>query len=750
MSLNSLGMGFAFTAVDLASGVMANLRKNFIGLETAAGQSTGNVDKMISKVAAGLTSGFVAAGAAIGTYKLAKKYAEVEASLAQVEIVTHGTVEEMKALEGFALNAAKKLGVMPLEAIEGMQQLGQQGYKVAEIMEMLPQLMKFAAAGHISIAQSTDIASQSMKAFELHLEDMPIALDQIVKAADTFTMEVSDLQIGLARASGGAGLFKASLTDTLTLFGLVKEILHSTELSGTAVSIIFERLANPKYNRFLEAKGIKLIDPQTQRYRSTLDVMTDLLTMLDKMSEPDQGALITRVFGSHGVKGMNALLSQFRLGVKTADGTIVRGADALKARMEDIAIAEGTVERASKIALATFEGSANRAKASWESLVIKIGKPFKTAWQPQLDKLSDFLDKLGDKIDKMDEGKLNRIANGVIVAAGALGTLAATSLVGAIWPMLTRGVVLIGGALGSMVEVIVGIFTGMFGWILIPIIVAIGAAVFAVKKNLGGMGDAWDRLVARFGGFGNAIGGVTTYLSGLWDAFSEGFSEIMNDPFFTSTWTALADSIDMIQRSIGEIFGGMTELGTPGETMKAIFVFIGKTVASIVMFVARMGVVMIRVVAWFMMLIAIVKPFLVWVWEIFENIGKALLRHGPLMQIMKLFGKKPLAEPTEEEKKKPTAQDALLGKMLYLTKPEERINRLPDADAPHGDFPTKPDKPTPATSPFEGVQQRPTENYGALASAIADGFRKSQLTVSLDGRAIIGYLEEQRSGRRAG
>ena len=54
MALNNLGLGFVFTARDLASGAIGNLERNFMSLDRRVGLGTENIQSAFQQLGVGL------------------------------------------------------------------------------------------------------------------------------------------------------------------------------------------------------------------------------------------------------------------------------------------------------------------------------------------------------------------------------------------------------------------------------------------------------------------------------------------------------------------------------------------------------------------------------------------------------------------------------------------------------------------------------------------------------------------------
>ena len=88
MSLNNLGLGFVFTARDLASGQIQNLERNFTSLDKRVGLGTENIQTSFQQLGVGLAV-FTAGAATVGAaFSLANAAGRFEQSIAAVAAVS--------------------------------------------------------------------------------------------------------------------------------------------------------------------------------------------------------------------------------------------------------------------------------------------------------------------------------------------------------------------------------------------------------------------------------------------------------------------------------------------------------------------------------------------------------------------------------------------------------------------------------------------------------------------------------------
>jgi hypothetical protein len=125
MALNNLGLGFVFTARDLASGAISNLERNFTSLDRRVGLGTENIQSAFQQLGVGLAV-FTAGAATVGAaFSLANAAGRFEQSIAAVAAVSGATAVELEQLRGAAIDAGIATQFSPTEATMGLRELAQ-------------------------------------------------------------------------------------------------------------------------------------------------------------------------------------------------------------------------------------------------------------------------------------------------------------------------------------------------------------------------------------------------------------------------------------------------------------------------------------------------------------------------------------------------------------------------------------------------------------------------------------------------
>ena len=145
MALNNLGLGFVFTARDLASGAIGNLERNFMSLDRRVGLGTENIQSAFQQLGVGLAV-FTAGAATVGAaFSLANAAGRFEQAVASAGAIAGATAEELTRLHDAAIEAGLATQFSPTQATQALQDLAAAGFNVTESVRLLNPVLDLAA-----------------------------------------------------------------------------------------------------------------------------------------------------------------------------------------------------------------------------------------------------------------------------------------------------------------------------------------------------------------------------------------------------------------------------------------------------------------------------------------------------------------------------------------------------------------------------------------------------------------------------
>jgi len=574
MALNNLGLGFVFTARDLASGAIGNLERNFMSLDRKVGLGTDRIQGAFQQLGVGLTV-FTAGAATVGAaFSLANAAGRFEQSVASAGAIAGATADELTQFRDAAIAAGLATQFSPTQATQALQDLAAAGYNVAESIQLLNPVLDLAAGslGQLTPSQAAGLASQAMKAFGLSTDEAAISVDRMLQAVNVFALDASELPLALGTASRGAQALHQSLSETLISLGLVKNVVPGVERASTAVAVAMERMADPRVQQSLRGVGVAVVDSQN-RFRSFLDILGDLAPELDRMSEAQRSAFLLSTFGREALGGMNAILTQVTNGVRSNTGETLRGAAAIAYLRDQFENAGGTAANFREQMLNTFEGQKQLLGGALETLAIVAGEPFAQVFKPLVTIIVNVVRSVIDVFRALP-APVKRAFAAFAVGAGAVvamvgAVIAAKAGIALLIIGLKAAGVTIGGLLATILPAIL-----IFG----VLAAAVAGFIIAFRNNVGGIADfargVWEKVSLAFRGLvqlfeqGGFSGAVREELNraenrGLKDFLINVYlwvNRIKN--FFAGLATGFAAGIEAARPTLTAFMNALTRLGT--------------------------------------------------------------------------------------------------------------------------------------------------------------------------------------------
>lgn len=483
--LNALGMGFVFTAKDLASGTFKYIRNEYINLHKTAKDGAMAWRSQMGVMAAGLGTMGVGLAAAAAGIKMATIAGEFEQQLVAASQTTEATAEQFNQLRDAAIDAGLATQFSPLEAAIGLRDLGAAGYEAADAMSMLNPILKLSTVsmGEIGIPEATAALGAAIRSFGMQAGDSQQIVDQLTQAANKSSLSFRDMRLAIANSAAAAQGADQSWETLLTTLAVVRNTGLDASSTSTAVRNLFGRVNMPTVQKALTGLGIETVDQTTGKYRDYIDILDELDQKTMSMGRKERGEIFYRAFGKYGEKAVNAL-KMFR--TKTEDGMELVGFEAARALRKKLSPEEAkgaTDEYMSKV-LDTFKGQSDLLRGVFQTLGIGIGDIFAKTLKPVVHFLVISLAALAEKIAKMPDwmkkffGTIFLGVAGVLALAGAFITLVFSL------KLIAIGFGTLSGFFLAFAKVL-----GVIGLLLAPVLIASAVIYRAYKENLGGFAD---------------------------------------------------------------------------------------------------------------------------------------------------------------------------------------------------------------------------------------------------------------------
>lgn len=282
------------------------------------------------------------------------------------------TDEELRGL----YNQAKKLGAAlsftATDVAEGMKLLAQNGFGASEVRDSIRPVMDLARATGTDVATAAEIASTTLRSFNMEAGQMEHVCDVLTATANTSAQGLVDIGYAISFSATNAATAGSSLEDYLELLGILANYGLKGSKGGTAMRQMLTATLAPKKQEILSMMGVKVKD-ENGDMRSIKAIIDDVKA---SVQDKGNGYQLEAFYDAFGVRGM------------ASAANISKGSfDALSSAIHD---AEGVARKTSDAMDAGLGGSIRMMKSAAETLQITFGEALAPALSSCFDSFKHF------------------------------------------------------------------------------------------------------------------------------------------------------------------------------------------------------------------------------------------------------------------------------------------------------------------------------------------------------------------------
>ena len=401
-----------------------------------------------------------------------KKAAEFEAQMSTVKAISNASADDMKRLSEEAKHMGATTKFTAVEAGKALEYMAMAGWKTDQMLGGLPGIMNLAAASGEDLGQVSDIVTDALTAFNMTADQSGRFADVLAQASSNANTNVSMMGSTFQKVAPVAGALGYSVEDMSLGIGLMANASIKAEVAGTSLKTALANMAKPtkQMQAYMDKYGISLTnaDGSMKTFREVID---NLRSSLGGLSESEQVAAATAIFGKESFAGMLA---------------IVNASDAdFKKLSDSVNNAAGAAERMAQIKLDNFEGKVTLLKSAFEGLQIALGDALLPTFTQGAENAAELISKLTEFINANPE----LVRTIVKVTAGLLAFKAA-ALTAKLGFLELKGGVL-------TIQKVMALFKGKTA------LAGVEAVGFAGKVK-----GVAKSVTGYFGGIGSAAGGV--------------------------------------------------------------------------------------------------------------------------------------------------------------------------------------------------------------------------------------------------
>lgn len=311
------------------------------------GGFSSGVEKMksiASKGVSAMTTAFatVATGIAAGGTAAATVGSSFEAAMSKVSAISGSTGKDLQSLTDKAKEMGAKTKFSASESAEALQYMAMAGWDTKSMLDGIDGIMSLAAADGLDLATTSDIVTDALTAFGLKASDSTHFADVLAKASSSANTNVSMLGESFKYVAPLAGSMGYSVEDISVALGLMANASVKGSMAGTSLKTALSNMAAPtdSMTEIMTKYGISLEDANGKS-KPLIDVLKQLREKFGGLSETEQTAAASTLFGKEAMSGMLAIVnasdSDFKKlteNINNADGAAQSMADTMQDNLQ--------------------------------------------------------------------------------------------------------------------------------------------------------------------------------------------------------------------------------------------------------------------------------------------------------------------------------------------------------------------------------------------------------------------------------
>lgn len=295
----------------------------------------------IRKIGSMLASPLAAAGIGLSATALVggsvSSFAGFEAQMSEVKAISGATQAEFTQLMAKAKEMGASTKFTAQESGEAFNYMAMAGWKTKDMLSGIEGVLNLAAASGEDLGTTSDIVTDAITAFGMKASDAGHFSDVLAQASSNANTNVSMMGESFKYVAPVAGAMKYSVEDTSLALGLMANASVKGGNAGTSLRTAMANMASPtdKMAAAMQKYNISLTDGEGSM-KTFRGVMENLRSSLGGLSEAEQTAAASTIFGKEAMSGMLAIVNaseddwnKLTNAVDHADGASKRMADTM-------------------------------------------------------------------------------------------------------------------------------------------------------------------------------------------------------------------------------------------------------------------------------------------------------------------------------------------------------------------------------------------------------------------------------------
>lgn len=272
--------------------------------------ATAPLESIIDAVKNPLTQAGAMLGVSIGLGDSLNTYKDFEQMMSQVKAISGASGQEFEELAEKAKQMGADTKFSAYESAQAFNYMAMAGWAPQQMIDGIGGIMSLAAASGEDLGTTSDIVTDALTAFGLKASDATYFSDVLAQASANANTNVGMLGESFKYVAPVAGALNYNVEDTSLALGLMANASIKGSMAGTALKTSLANMASPTDNmaEAMKKYGISLTD-SSGNMKTLKEVMDNLRGSLGGLSETEQTAAASTIFGKEAMAGMLAIIN---------------------------------------------------------------------------------------------------------------------------------------------------------------------------------------------------------------------------------------------------------------------------------------------------------------------------------------------------------------------------------------------------------------------------------------------------------
>lgn len=301
-------------------------------------------------------------------------FTEFEFTMAKVKAVSGANAEEFKRLSDQAQELGRSTFFTASEVANLQLNLSKLGFTVVEIEQATQGVINLSIATGSDLARAATVAGNAIRGFQLDASETTRVVDVMAVAFTSSALDIEKWQTSMTKVAPIAAMAGFSIEETAAIMAKLSDTGIEASIAGTSLRNIL----------------LKMQDPTSELTKKVGHTITNLDQMLEVFKElQDEGTDLADILSFMDVRQVAAF------------GTMLEGAEDIKALRDELMLADGAGQRMADTVGDTLQGSIFKVKSALQGVSIALVQQFGGALKNTLKRFAEWLNSLVENEEKL-------------------------------------------------------------------------------------------------------------------------------------------------------------------------------------------------------------------------------------------------------------------------------------------------------------------------------------------------------------